>query len=475
MHDQVVILRNIIQANKGCVYGERYHFGHIERYEDWVREVPLVEYADLESYIQQMLEGHSNILCTEHVPYFARTAGTSGKNKYIPVTKSCLKYNHMASGKEFMSGFLRQHPYSSLFQGKSLIMGWGFFEQESNDEYIVWFISAILQKEAGRIGSLFREPPEEIAYLHNRDTKVKKIIERTIDADITSMGGVTSRCLLLLEKILKISWKNTMLDVRPNFQLFISGGVNFEPYRPLFERLFPGPQVSLYQVYNASEWFIAWQLTDNNTDMVLYANHGIFLEFINMETYYTGNKEVVMLDKVECWKSYAIVLTTWGGLYRYVLGDVIQFTDLDQWLCKIIWRTKVCIDVFGEYLMVGHADEAVKMASKETNCIVTDYTVAPIFMQEGTKWQHERIIECKPLPNDEKKFVNILDTELQKQTSYYAGKRKDDAMILKPMVHFVQPWFFYKRFESTGRLGGQSKVKKLSNSRELIDQLLAMI
>lgn len=462
---------SIIACNKWCAYLNSYQLTDISDYAAF-RKLPLCEYDDIQIFVEQCLRWEQNILTTDEISYFARTAGTAGSNKLLPVTKKSLELNHLYGWAELIRWYVRQNPRSKLLQWKSLILWWWFFKNDYTGEYNIWFISAILQKEAWLLWSLFREPSQDIAFMHDWERKIDKIIETTHDENITSMGGVTSRSLLLLEKMLKRYGKSHMLDLRPNFSLYISWWVNFEPYRTLFKELFPSDSVSFYQAYNASEWFIGWQIDNIKTDLCLFTNHWIFYEFIDMATYFNKEKRVIPLGEVEIGVAYAIVITTYGWLYRYILWDVVEFSDTDRFLFQIVWRTKVCIDVFWEYMMINHADNAIQFASTKTWAIVLDYTAAPIFMTQSEKGQHERIVECKVMPNDKDLFVALLDEELQRQTSYYAWKRSWDVLILSPKVHFVPEHTFYKWFEKNGRLGGQSKIKKLSNSRELIDSVI---
>lgn len=468
---QYSILLHIINENMYCPRWEEHRFSEIHNYEDFIRYVSACHYEDIENEITQSMKWHQT-LTNEKAVYFARTAWTTTwSSKYIPVTKSGLSKNHFTGGKELIGIYMHNNPNNSLLSGKSLILGWWFFVNEYTWENNIGYISAILQKESGIMGSIFREPTNEISFEHNRDIKIQKILESTIEQNITSLGWLTSRALILLEKILQHTGKSNMLEVWPHFSLYISWWINFEPYRSTFSTYFPDPTVQFYQVYNASEWFFGVQYSNASSDMILLTDHGVFYEFIDMESYQSNQQKIHTIETIEKSKHYALMITTYGGLYRYTIGDVISFTDTDILLFQIVGRTKLYIDVFGEHIIVENTDKALIYACQKSWITATEYTLWPLFL---TWWQgcHERVIECDSPPADIDLFVRAIDYSLQESNSYYAGKRKNDIMIHMPIVHFVDKWVFLRRYESKGKVGWQHKIPKLSSKREIIEQLL---
>lgn len=474
--DNYQILFDIIKKNKFCHYGQKYNFSDIKSYDDYINFVPIVTYEDIaDIYIQSCIKWEPNILTTYDCIYFAQTSGTTtGRSKYIPVTRLCLDKNHFSWGRSLISNYLSHNPDSKLLQGKSLILGGWFTTNSFTWVTNIWYISAILQKESGIIWKLFREPSEDIAFLHDRNTKLDKIIDIYKDQNIVSMWWVTSWALILLEKLLEKTWKQNILEIRPNFSLYISWWLNFEPYRDYFNRLFPSKQIQFYNCYNASEWFFGIQYDNDSSDMILLTNHGVFYEFIDMDTYF-DNQSIYTLDNIETRKKYAIVITTYWWLYRYEIGDVIEFVDIDLFLFKIVGRTKVYIDVFSEHVIVDNTDQALLMTCKQHWVVATDYHVWPIFADQNWKWSHEWIIYFPVTPSNQAKFIQDLDSNLQSINAYYAGKRSWDLMIQMPIIHFVNQDVFIKRFESKGKVWWQNKIPRLANDRKILDDLLSLI
>lgn len=473
---QYSILQDILSLNAHTTYGEKHNFHQISSYTDFVEHAPICVYEEYYEPILAAMKGWKNILTKEPILYFAKTAGTTSWNsKYVPITMDCLKKNNFLGMKQMIANYLHHNPDSTLLGWKSLVLGGGFFKNQYTQEENIWYISAILQKESWMLWDFFREPSQDISFMHDRDAKLDQIIASTWDENITSMWWVTSRAVVLLERFLQRTWKDTMLDIRPGFELYMSGWLNFEPYRKQFELFFPSPRVRFYQVYNASEWFFWIQYSNETTDMLLLTHHGVFYEFIDMDTYFEGEKSVSTIEHVKPGKNYAVVITTYAGLYRYEIWDVIQFTDCSKLLFKITWRTKVSIDVFSEHVIVDNTDQAIVSACEQTWAIAMDYHVWPVFLDGNAQWRHERVVEFKKLPYDMEQFTAILDQELQNANSYYAWKRAWNLMIREPIVHSA-PWgTFVRWFASKWKLGGQFKIPKLSNTRTILDELLDIL
>jgi hypothetical protein len=473
IRSQLDILHDILKKNSNCEIWKRYHFKNIESYQDYIFYVPIVRHEDMIDDIDLCMQWMKNILSCSEIIYFAQTAWTTtGSHKYIPVTKECLTLNHFAWWRELIANYLKNNSNSKVLQGKSLILWWWFFLNPYTEEKNIGYISAILQKESGILWTLFREPSEEIAFWHDWDKKIAQIIETCKNENITSMWWVTSRWLVLMEELLKKTRKKNILEIRPNFSLYISWGLNFEPYRNYFEKLFPSTQVQFYQAYNASEWFFGIQYSNESTDMILLTNHGVFYEFIDMDSYFQENKLVISLSEIQVGKRYALLITSYAWLYRYEIGDVIIFTDVELFLFQIVWRTKVYIDVFSEHVIVDNTDKALLEVCEKYNIEVFNYHVAPQFADKNGQWCHEWIIEIEEQQINAEDFAIDLDNSLKNQNSFYAWKRAWNLMMQLPVLRFVEKGTFIKRFERKWKLWWQFKIPKLSNDRKILNELL---
>jgi len=372
--------------------------------------------------------------------------------------------------------FCKNNPRSQFLIGKALAIGWGFSINPYTGEENVGFISAILQKNTPKIIKMIKEPGDDIAYIENWEEKVQAIIESTVNQNITFINGQPGWLLNFLYKMLEYTNKENILEVRPNLELFFRWGLPIDMYKSQFEKLIPSKKMKYYQAYNASEWFFSVQDTNFADDMLLLVNHGTFYEFIPLEEYGRENPNVLTLEEVEVHKDYIIVITTCSWLWRYVIGDVVKFTNLKPWRIKVAGRTKYFIDMIGERLSLEHIEKALLQTSKTTNTIITDYTVWPLVFEWWTqRWCHERIIEFVKEPDNKEEFANILDQELGKTNSYYFDERHDTKVLGSPKVHYVKQGTFYERMKTKNKLGGQHKVPKVSNERKNIDEILAMI
>jgi len=424
-----------------------------------------------------MLKGEKDITYPGKVARFATSSWTTwGNAKYIPITRDNLNESHFKWGMEMMSLYVKNNPRTQFFQGKWLVIWWGFAKNPYTGENNVGFISAILQKEAPWIGQHFREPKPEISYMENRDEKAQLMIEATVNKNITFLSGQPSRGSNLLYKVLEYTGKKNILEVWPNFEFFSRWGMAIDLYKPQFQALFPSNKIKYYQAYNASEWFFAcqdWNFTD---DMLLFTNHGVFYEFIPLEEYGKENPIVLTLKDVEINKDYVIVITNNSGLRRYVLGDTIKFTTLNPWRIKISGRTKYYIDVVGECVTSDYTDRALLEACKKTDTIATDYMLAPItYSGWSIRWAYERVIEFTKAPKDDHEFARVLDKELCNINSYYFDERYDTKVLGEPTVHCVKQGTFYEWMKTKNKLGGQHKIPKVSNERKNIDEILSIL
>jgi len=464
-------LLNLIQTHRNTLYGKKYNFDSIHTIQDFQKQVPLTQYSDYKSYIEQSMKGEKDILIQGKVDRFAKTAWTTaGESKYIPVTKEALKKNHYAWWQEALARYCKTYDTTKIFDGKSVMIGWWFFTNPYTQEENIGYISAILQKNAPVITKRSRAVDEETAFLHDRDEKLYKMVQSTKNQNITNIWWLPSRLLVFLQELCNHTHKKTVKEIRPNLELFFSGGINIQPYRTQFEELFGG-EVNIRQIYNASEWFIAVQSDKEGNDMLLLTQHGIFFEFIDMKTFDTPNPTIHTLKQVQTDKNYAIIITTTTGLYRYIIGDTVKFTNTDPYKIQITGRTKNYLAVFGENLIVDQADLAIHNACQALWCSITDYTVAPLFFEWKHKGTHERYIEFGKAPQDLRIFANTLDAELQKANNFYAGKRFKNMIMDVPIIQSLPKSTFHKRLKSKGKLWHQNKIPRLTNDRNFVEEL----
>lgn len=475
-HQEKIIFA-LIKKCKNTVFGKKYGFENIQTIEDFQNMVPISHYKDFEPWIMYMLKWEKDICYPGKVDRFATSSGTTwGTAKYIPITKDNLKASHFKGGLELLSLYIKSNPRTQFFQGKGIVIWWWFTKNPYTGEDNVGFISAILQKEAPWIGQYFREPKPEISYIENRDEKAQRMIEDTVNKNITFINGQPSRWSNFLYKVLEYTGKQNILEVWPNFELFFWGGMAVDLYRPQLQTLFWGNKVKLYQAYNASEWFFAAQDSNFTDDMLLFTNHGVFYEFIPAEEYGRENPTTLTLNQVEINKDYVILITNNSGLRRYVLGDTVKFTTLNPWRIKVSGRTKYYIDVVGECVTSDYTDKALLEACKQTDTIATDYMLAPItYSGWSVRGAYERVIEFTKAPKDDQEFAKVLDKQLCNINSYYFDERYDTKVLGDPLVHCVKQWTFYAWLKSKNKLGGQHKVPKVSNERKNIDEILAII
>lgn len=464
-------LLNLVEKNQNTIYGKKYNFANIQSIQDFQKQVPITQYNDYKDYIDQSMKGEKDILIKGKVDRFAKTAWTTaGESKYIPVTKEALKKNHYAWGQEALARYCKTYNKTQVFDGKSIMIGGGFFPNPYTQEENIGYISAILQKNAPAITKRTRAIDEDTVFLHDRDEKLYKMVQSTKNQNITNIGWLPSRVLVFLQELCNHTHKKTIKEIRPNLELFFSGGINIAPYRTQFAELF-GWDVHIRQIYNASEWFIAVQSDKEGNDMLLLTQHGIFFEFIDMETFDTPNPTIHTLEQVQTNKNYAIVITTTTGLYRYIIGDTVKFTTTQPYKIQITGRTKTYLAVFGENLIVDQADLAIYNACEKLGCSITDYTVAPLFFEWGHKGAHERYIEFNKAPQDLRVFANTLDAELQKANNFYAGKRFKNMIMDIPIIQSLPKGTFHKRLKSKDKLGHQNKIPRLSNTRDFAEEL----
>ncbi|MGY0406735.1 MAG: GH3 auxin-responsive promoter family protein [Polaribacter sp.] len=468
------LLLKLLNTAKNTEFGKEKDFSSIKNYTDFSKKVPIQKYETFEPLIERCRKGEQNIFWPTHIKWFAKSSGTTNsKSKFIPVSDDALEYCHMKAGKDMLCLYINNNDNAQLFTGKGLRLGGSSDVYQDNNSYF-GDLSAIIIENMPFWADFSSAPSQEIALMDEWETKMDAIIDETIDENITSLAGVPSWMLVLLNKILERTGKQHILEVWPNLEVYFHGGVNFNPYREEYKKIIPSDNFKYYEIYNASEGFFAIQDRNNSKELLLMLDYGIFYEFIPMDLYNGENSTAISLSEVKENVNYAIIITTNGGLWRYLIGDTVKFTSLDPYRIKITGRTKHYINVFGEELIIENAEEALKLACEKTDVSIKEYTVGPIFMDGKEKGGHEWIIEFKTAPKNITFFTETLDNALKEINSDYEAKRYHNITLTLPKVHIAKENLFYNWLKRKNKLGGQHKVPRLSNSRDFLDELLKM-
>lgn len=468
------LLLNLVQRAKYTEIGKKYDFSSVLTYEQFADRVPVAAYEDVEPLIERSRKGESNIYWPEPIKYFAKSSGTTNaKSKFIPVSADALENCHYKAGKDMLCLYLNNNEESQLFTGKSLRLG-GSKQLYEDNNTVFGDLSAILIDNLPLWAELGSTPSNKVSLMNEWTEKMKAIVKETKNENVTSLLGVPSWLMVLLNNILQDAGKNNLLELWPNAEVYFHGGISFEPYRDQYKKIFPKDSFRFYENYNASEGFFAIQDRNNADDMLLMLDYGIFYEFIPMDTFGTSNQKTVSLAGVETNKSYAVVITTNSGLWRYLIGDTVRFTSINPYRVKITGRTKHYINVFGEELMIENTDTAIAKTAKEFNVDIVEYTVAPVFMKDKEKGAHEWMIEFKKNPDDLKAFVKRLDENIQEVNSDYEAKRYNSMTLNELVLNVAQPDLFHLWLSKKDKLGGQNKIPRLSNDRSYLEQLIKL-
>jgi hypothetical protein len=474
MEVQEELLFGLLKSAENTVLGKKYDYSSIRNYQTFNKSIPVSTYEELEPFIEQTRQGAQNIFWNSTIKYFAKSSGTTNaKSKFIPVSSEALENNHYKASKDLLCMYLNNNEDSQLFTGKSLRLG-GSKELYENNNTFFGDLSAILIDNMPMWAEFSSTPSNKTSLMSNWETKLPAIIKESSLENVTSLAGVPSWMMVLLNKTLEENKKTNILEIWPNLEVYFHGGVSFEPYKEQYKNLFPKADFKYYEIYNASEGFFALQDQNNVNELLLMLDYGIFYEFIPMDTFGKDNQKVIPLSDVEINKNYALVITTNSGLWRYLIGDTIRFTSLNPYRIKVTGRTKHHINVFGEELMVENTDMALAKTCKTLHCEIIDYTVAPIFMKGKEKGGHEWIIEFKKYPVNMANFSELLDKNLQQVNSDYEAKRFNN-MTLNPLIlNIAREHLFYDWLKKKDKLGGQHKVPRLSNERNYLEELLLL-
>ncbi len=469
------VLQHLVTSAQYTEFGKKYGFSKLFNLKSFKRTVPVHEYNDLKPYIERMMQGEANILWNEPINWFAKSSGTtSDKSKFIPISEESLQDNHFQGSKDILSNYYQNFPSSDLLTGKGLVVGGSHQISKVNDDIHYGDLSAVLMQNSPFWGQWLRTPELSIALLDEWENKIEKLAQITANENVTSIAGVPTWTLLLLKRILEIKEKQTIKEVWPNLELYINGGVSFVPYREQFEKIMGAP-INYLEIYNASEGFIAGQVCPDDEGMLLFTEHGIFYEFMPVEEYGKANPQTIGLNEVETGQNYAPVISTTGGLWRYLIGDTIQFVSLNPYKIKVSGRLRHYMNAFGEEVIVDNADKAIAIASEKTNAIVNDYTAAPVYFSEAANGTHEWLIEFETHPASITAFTYELDTALKEINSDYEAKRHKDIALRMPLVKALPKGTFNEWLRSKGKLGGQHKVPRLSNERTYLEEILQLV
>jgi hypothetical protein len=471
---QEELLKNLIQKAKYTEIGRQYDFNSIKTYKEFVERIPVTTYEDNESLYQRARKGESNIFWPSPIKWFAKSSGTtSAKSKFLPVSNESLEDCHFAASKDLLCLYLNNNPDSELFLGKSLRLG-GSKELYKKNGTVFGDLSAILIDNMPFWAEYSSTPSNEVSLMSDWEIKMQAIVDETIKENVTSLVGVPSWVLVLLNNVIETTGKENLFEVWPNLEVYFHGGVSFDPYIEQYKKLLPKSSFKYYESYNASEGFFAIQDQNKSKELLLMLDYGIFYEFIPMDTYGGSEEKIIPLSEVKLDKNYAIVITTNAGLWRYKIGDTVRFTSTSPFRIKVTGRTKHHINVFGEELIIENAESALRKASKLTHSEIVDYTAGPIFMKGKEKGAHEWIIEFKKQPDDYSTFNQLLDALLQEANSDYEAKRYNNTTLNFPTIHIARKNLFNDWLKQHDKLGGQHKVPRLSNTREYLEELLVM-
>ena len=468
------LLLSLLDFAKHTEIGKQYDFASIKNYDTFAERIPIKNYEGWQDTIERSRQGESNIFWPTPIKWFAKSSGTTGsKSKFIPVSEESLEDCHYAASKDLLCMYLNNNEDSQLFTGKSLRLG-GSKELYKENGTVFGDLSAILIDNMPFWAEFSSTPSSKVSLMSDWEHKMQAIVAETINENVTSLAGVPSWMLVLLNNVLETTGKPHLFEIWPNLEVYFHGGVSFTPYIDQYKNILPKSNFKYYEIYNASEGFFAIQDQNNSDELLLMLDYGIFYEFIPMAIYATPQEKAIPLSDVELHVNYAVIITTNAGLWRYKIGDTIRFTSLNPYRIKISGRTKHHINVFGEELIIENAEEALKKVCKRTKAEIVDFTAAPIFMDGKEKGAHEWLIEFKTVPKDLNYFTELFDNALKALNSDYEAKRYNNMTLNKPTIHVARQNLFYDWLKQNNKLGGQHKIPRLSNTRNYLEELLKL-
>lgn len=466
------VLKGLLRTAAHTTYGEKYNFRNINLEKEFAEQVPVSDYDGLKPYIDRILHGEQNVLWPSEIRWFAKSSGTtSDKSKFIPVSFEALEECHFRGGRDVLSIYCHNYPETRIFEGKGLLIGGSHEVNKFSDDTYFGDLSAVMMNNMPYWSTLLSTPSQEIALMSDWEQKLEKMADTVMQEDVRSISGVPTWTLVLIKRILEKKGGQSLLDIWPNLELFIHGGVSFTPYRKQFEHLIPSQGMHYLETYNASEGFIAIKDDPDRDDMLLMLDYGIYYEFVPMSELEKAHPACLSLAEVKPGVTYALVMSTNAGLWRYLIGDTVVFTSTNPYRIRIAGRTKSYINTFGEELMVHNSDQAIAAACEETGARVREYTAGPVFLTTDHKGGHEWYIEFEIMPANTDAFMQALDRHLKACNSDYEAKRTGDLALESPMLVVCPHNTFYRWLKLKEKLGGQHKVPRLSNNRKIIEEL----
>lgn len=465
-------LKYLLKQGIKTEFGRDMGMDTIATRQQFSERLPVYDYQSISEFIDRTRRGEKNVLWPEEAKWFAKSSGTTGsKSKFIPVTMAGLRKSHMRGPKDIMALYCDLYPNSDVVKGKMLTLGGSKKIEREGDSMLSGDLSAILIENTPAIANILRIPDKKTALIPDFDEKVRIISEQSTKEDVRSFTGVPSWNLVMLNKVLEYTGKSNLLEIWPDMELFVHGGMDFRPYEAQYRKIIPSPNMHYMETYNASEGFFAIAEQPGRTDMLLMLDYGIYYEFIPVEQL-DNPQAVVPLEGVRTGVNYAMIITTCNGLWRYMIGDTVRFISTDPYTIKITGRTKHFINAFGEEIVIDNAETAMLAACKATGAEVAEYTAAPVYMEGRSKGAHEWVIEFRRDPTDIGTFTHALDKELQNVNSDYEAKRFKSTTLNEPKVSIVPVGSFEGWLRAQGKIGGQNKVPRLYNDRTYVDELL---
>lgn len=468
-------LNKLLKAAADTEWGRKYNYKDIDNSKQFAERVPLQDYDSLKPFIDKMRKGEQQVLWNSEIKWFAKSSGTTNdKSKFIPISTESLEECHFKGGKDMLSIYCNNFPETQLFTGKSLTLAGSLRAVQGLESAYDGDLSAVIVQNLPLLAELARTPNSEITLMEGWDEKIQKLADATINENVTSLAGVPSWMLILLRHVLNVTKKNNIREVWPNLEVYFHGGINFNPYVQHFKNIIP-KDIFYLETYNASEGFFGIQDQINSKDFLLMLDYGIYYEFIPFGHNNMQSETTVLLQDVELNKDYAVVISTNGGLWRYQIGDTIQFTALNPYRFKIVGRTKHFINAFGEELMIDNAEQALLIACDKTDATLIEYTAAPVYFDDNNSGTHQWVIEFERAPKDIQFFTELLDNALKNLNSDYEAKRFGDLLLKSPIIIEAKKGTFFNWLKSKNKLGGQFKVPRLSNERVIINEVLQMM
>jgi hypothetical protein len=470
-------LKKLLKQAKDTEFGKRYGFEDISNYEQYKSLVPVQDYESTKYDIDRIRKGEQNILWPTEIKWFAKSSGTTNdKSKFIPVSPETLDGCHHNGGRDMVTLYCVNYPETQLFTGKNLALGGSHNTDNFGDhESYHGDVSAIIMKHLPMWAEFFRAPNLNIALMTNWEEKLDALAKATMQENVTSIAGVPSWMLIVIKRIFELSGKNTLETIWPNLEVYFHGGVSIKPYEEQYAKAFGGLNVNFLELYSASEGFFGIQDDKSKKELLLMLDYGIYYEFIALKTLHEETPKVINLEHIIIGETYAMLISNNSGLWRYQIGDLITFTSTAPYRFIVSGRTKQYINVFGEELMIDNVEKALKIACDKTNSIVSEYTVAPIYISDFETGAHQWLIEFFKAPTDLQFFTEVLDNALKSINSDYEAKRFNNYTLRPPQITTMAEGTFYNWMKNKNKVGGQFKIPRLSNERIYVEQLLKLI